>query len=364
MTKPLKNSVLLLSPCRSQARAIANWLKRTGKNFLIVGGNLVKPPRSPAMKPFQYSVDVKKSSDLDGYQFVIPAGSHSTSFLVDHCGGFRVGKVFFASDNLRVDDKAWLYDLSQSIGVSVPDTWSEFECIPDDGNSLFYKPRWEGSTGPRRPAKKKNALPFYVRNSDFIFQEYIPGREVYGFGFIAKSGEPIVTCQHLEIASNPLHGGSAVAVFALDNQRIVELSRKLLSALNYEGWGLVEFKYCHRRKDFVLMELNAKWWASLEFALRREPAFGRLLFGIDGVSENLPGLFWPDRYLSSLRGNLLIGIMTSKQLPWAQSITPPLFRQIMAGIIPASWADLYREKKRIMQKRVKPGITLHDDIDN
>jgi hypothetical protein len=350
MTEPPKNSILLLSPGRSQARAIANWIKRTGKHFRIVGGNLVGLPRSRARQPFQYTVDVSTFSDLDGYEFIIPAGSKCTSFLVANRGGFRVGKVFFAAENLRVYDKVWLYDFSQSLGVSVPDTWNDFDSIPDNGCALFYKPRREGTGGPRRPTKNKNALPFYVRNSNFLFQEYVPGREVYGFGFIAKGGEPIVTCQHLEIASLPLHGGSAVAVYALDNQRIEELSCKLLRALDYEGWGLVEFMYCHRRKDFVLMEINAKWWASLEFALRREPAFGRLLFGIDGVRENLPGLFWPDRYLSSLGGNLSIGIMASKKLPWAQSIARPLCKQMIAGVIPASWIDLYREKKRITRK--------------
>ena len=188
MAEPHEKSILLMSPSLSQSRAIVNWLNRTGKRFRIVGGNLVGIPHSRARKFLQHNVDIRSISDLDGYQLVIPAGSHSTSFLVAHCGGFRVGNVFFSPENLRVNDKGWLYDISQSIGISVPDTWNEFECIPDVGRPLFYKPRREGSIGPRRPTRNKNALPFYVRNSDFIFQEYIPGREVYGFGFIAKDG--------------------------------------------------------------------------------------------------------------------------------------------------------------------------------
>jgi hypothetical protein len=51
--------------------------------------------------------------------------------------------------------------------------------------------------------------------------------------------------------------------------------------MNYNGWGLAEFKYCKNRKDYVFMELNAKFWASLEFFLLNKPEFAKQLFHID-----------------------------------------------------------------------------------
>ena len=50
--------------------------------------------------------------------------------------------------------------------------------------------------------------------------------------------------------------------------------------LKYSGWGLIEFKYCPKRKDYVFMEVNAKFWASIEFTLINNPAFFFKLFGI------------------------------------------------------------------------------------
>jgi hypothetical protein len=70
---------------------------------------------------------------------------------------------------------------------------------------------------------------------------------------------------HHEILSTPVHGGSAVAVEAYESTRVQELARRLIADF---GWGLVEFKPCVRRGDFVLMEVNAKFWASIEFTLR------------------------------------------------------------------------------------------------
>ena len=71
----------------------------------------------------------------------------------------------------------------------------------------------------------------------------------------------------------------------------------LINEINYSGWGLAEFKYCPKRDDFVLMEINAKFWVSCDFTFRNNPEFLKLLFGIDAKSENIKKMVFLDRVM-------------------------------------------------------------------
>ena len=82
------------------------------------------------------------------------------------------------------------------------------------------------------------------------------------------------------------------------DRRLIELTEKLLRATDYSGWGLAEFKYCPRRSDYVLMEINAKFWASCEFAFVNEPKFAKLLFGIDMAKVDVPKMVFFHRFVA------------------------------------------------------------------
>src|SRR5690606_12762372 len=116
---------------------------------------------------------------------------------------------------------------------------------------------------------------------NLVLQEVIRGGGVHALGFLARDGESVASHGHHEVASYPALGGSA-AILARDAEpRVAAHTKALLRASGYSGWGLAEFKYCPSRDDFVFMEVNAKLWASWEMALRNEPAFARILFGIE-----------------------------------------------------------------------------------
>jgi hypothetical protein len=107
----------------------------------------------------------------------------------------------------------------------------------------------------------------------------------------------VASSLHHEMFSCPHFGGSAVTTELYESARVEELAKRLIAEFQYSGWGLVEFKPCHHRQDFVLMELNAKFWASLEFTLRTRPLFARLLFGIESEGEAIRRMIWPARLL-------------------------------------------------------------------
>ncbi|HQV32793.1 MAG TPA: hypothetical protein PKV71_12990, partial [Calditrichia bacterium] len=117
-----------------------------------------------------------------------------------------------------------------------------------------------------------------------IYQELIDTPHTFGVAFLASNGELHTHFIHRELCSFPVSGGSGVILQRHSAPRLLDLTQNLLDKLGYNGWGLMEFKWCSRRKDFVFMELNAKFWESAAFAFLNQPAFLKHLLGI-----NYPG---------------------------------------------------------------------------
>jgi predicted ATP-grasp superfamily ATP-dependent carboligase len=80
-----------------------------------------------------------------------------------------------------------------------------------------------------------------------------------------------------------------------EDPRLTAAAGRLIHASDYSGWGLVEFKRCLRRDTYVLMEINPKFWASIELVLRTQPAFAKLLLGLSVPAERITKLWWPGR---------------------------------------------------------------------
>lgn len=70
-----------------------------------------------------------------------------------------------------------------------------------------------------------------------------------------------------------------------DDKRLLQYTSKIVQKLNYNGWGLAEYKYCDKRNDFVFMEINAKFWASIEFILINNSQFLKMLLDINYKSQ-------------------------------------------------------------------------------
>src|SRR5262249_33339339 len=64
------------------------------------------------------------------------------------------------------------------------------------------------------------------------------------------------------------------AARAFHSERLKELGLRLLSALQWHGVAMVEFKQNRSTGEFVLMEVNGKFWGSLELGLSAGINFG------------------------------------------------------------------------------------------
>jgi predicted ATP-grasp superfamily ATP-dependent carboligase len=109
--------------------------------------------------------------------------------------------------------------------------------------------------------------------AEVLIQEFIKGA---GFGFFAlmNHGAPLRVFMHQRIREYPPSGGRSTAARAYYSPRLKDLGLRLLSALKWHGVAMVEFKYSESRADFVLMEINGKFWGSLELGLSAGVNFG------------------------------------------------------------------------------------------
>lgn len=117
-------------------------------------------------------------------------------------------------------------------------------------------------------------------------QEYIPG-EGYGFFALFNRGKPRGVFQHQRIHEFPLTGGPSTMAKSVHDQALEELGLKILKKLDWHGVGMAEFKRDSRDGKFKLIELNPKFWGSLELAIASGVDFPYLTYkmAVDGDIE-------------------------------------------------------------------------------
>jgi predicted ATP-grasp superfamily ATP-dependent carboligase len=283
--------ILIFEPDSSQALAITKYIKKHS-NFYIIGviDKNKKFKNHAYDEVFIANVD---SINEEEYDFILPMGAYSTYDIFSKYKKLDYCDIYFNNTNLIVYDKVKMLHIAQKSNIPTPKTYycakdvKEFPC--------FYKECFENGGGIRGIAKNIDELPKYNK---LIYQEYISTPSTYGVGFLAKNGEILTYMMHKEVISYPQVGGSAVVIEKYEDNRLLEYTKTLLKELNYSGWGLAEFKYCNQREDFVFMEINAKFWASIEFMLRNNPDFLNYILGIDYVENKVNKIVFINRMLA------------------------------------------------------------------
>jgi predicted ATP-grasp superfamily ATP-dependent carboligase len=102
----------------------------------------------------------------------------------------------------------------------------------------------------------------------YMLQEVISGEGIGIFAF-CKDGETLSVFSHCRIREKPPYGGiSVVCESTQPDPLALESAKKLLKALNWNGVAMVEFKRDSRKNNIpVLMEINARFWGSLQLAI-------------------------------------------------------------------------------------------------
>jgi hypothetical protein len=323
--------IVILSPGLSQSFAIADLLRGHVPGVCLLGYPL-PAERGRPRRPFDRYVTADEGEPAVASGTAIMTGGGATELVLRGHDRVRLGEIEFERRNLWFYNKAAAIRRAVELGVPVPLTWTSYDDIANRPEPVFFKPAREGTGGPRKRARSPKAIPSFAQSGHYLFQEVVEGPSVIGFGFLADRGKVVASSLHHEILSTPVHGGSAVAVEPYESPRVEELAQRLIADFQYSGWGLVEFKPCVRRGDFVLMEVNAKFWASIEFTLRTRPLFSHLLFGVRTEAEPIRRMVWPSRALRN--GLLRLPSAAARALPAASSREPLSWRDFARSVFP------------------------------
>jgi predicted ATP-grasp superfamily ATP-dependent carboligase len=101
---------------------------------------------------------------------------------------------------------------------------------------------------------------------EILLQECIVGS---GFGFSAvydRRHQCAVCFQHRRLREYPVSGGPSTYCCSVREKELDESGRKLLDYIQWTGPAMVEFKYDEKRRRFVLLEVNPRYWGSLPLA--------------------------------------------------------------------------------------------------
>jgi predicted ATP-grasp superfamily ATP-dependent carboligase len=100
-----------------------------------------------------------------------------------------------------------------------------------------------------------------------LVQEYVPGKN-FSVAVIADHCEPKVACCIMVHRTSPVTGGNSVLRETVQpNPEMTKYAFKLLKNLKWHGVAEVEFKMDARDQTPKLMEVNGRFWASLQVAI-------------------------------------------------------------------------------------------------
>jgi predicted ATP-grasp superfamily ATP-dependent carboligase len=241
----------------------------------------------------------------------------------------------------RVSDKAEVLRVAQEVGIEVPRQWVwrgpedvDWTEVPDDTFPLAIKPSRSVPQGgkvakapPVRYVEDARGLAGWAQEAGpesfpALVQERIMGDGV-GVFLLTWKGELRAAVGHRRIREKPPSGGVSTLRESTDpDPDLLDRSMQLLTAMGWQsGVAMVEYKTPRDSGIPVLMEVNGRFWGSLQLAINAGVDFPNLLMSaaledetrseFQGVVRGRPGV--RTRWLLGDVDQLLLRILRSKE---------------------------------------------------
>ena len=217
---------------------------------------------------------------------------------------------------MKARDKSVTLKIAAEHGIPCPktdvaQTLDEAKQIAKQvGYPLVIKPReGTGSSGVTYVASERDFDASYVKVHKTypypLIQEYIPpGGGAYGVcALFDAQSQPKAVFVHRRLREYPVSGGPSTLRESVHHPKLVELGIQMLKALNWYGVAMVEWKVDPRDGEPKLMEVNPKFWGSIELAIYSGVDFPYLLYQM-AVEGDVPPVF---EYKDGIQCRWLLG---------------------------------------------------------
>ena len=243
---------------------------------------------SPRRSPDQFIEFLLREIKKNPYDCLFPMEEETLLLLAKYHSEISPYTYLLSPDLKKIEfvrDKRNLMQFAEAHGIPTPKT---FYHPP----SLSPSPSMEegGVEGIPIPAVIKPRISsgsfgiIYVRKSEDlicsyqdvhkrypfpIIQEWIPdGGGTFGLAALFDEASNMkAVFVHKKLRMYPIQGGPSTLREGVEHPQIMELGLSLLKSLNWVGIGMVEFKVDPRDGIPKLMELNPRFWGSLQLAI-------------------------------------------------------------------------------------------------
>lgn len=329
--------VLVLDANQRAALAIVRSLGRRGLHIItadrygrtlagaskFAAGNLVYPDIEKNQNQFLGWLDVAVVENA--VDVIIPVTEISVDVVTRNRHRWQQCSIPFAevASVDELSDKVRLYEVAMSVGVPVPRsvvirTAADLKVAEDEiGFPCILKPRrsrlfvdgiWR-DTAVRRANSSAELHELFgnepgLTDLPILYQEFIPG---HGAGVFAlyRGGKPCAWFAHRRLREKPPSGGVSVLSESIEvPEELASLSKQLLDRVGWEGVAMIEYRVDPQGAPY-LMEINARFWGSLQLAVDAGVDFPALLLEqIAPGHERAANRLIPGRRLRWMLGDL------------------------------------------------------------
>lgn len=251
---------------------------------------------SPVTTPDDFLKDLEDELRKESYDVVFPMEFSTQVLLTDTASRPRIERYTrlpFTDANIakKVHDKAFIMQYARERGFDIPTTYviDDIEQLTKIAGEITYpaliKPRnSSGSRGIEYVKKRDVLMMLYLKvHKQYpfpIIQEYIPdGGEVYGVGLLLNFQSEIkASFVYKRLRSHPVSGGPSTLRESVKREDVREIAESLMKSLQWTGIAHVEFKIDPRDGRPKLLEVNPRFWGSLQLAIESGIDFPFLLF--------------------------------------------------------------------------------------
>lgn len=253
---------------------------------------------SPRLNPELFISFIAELIEKYNIEILFPMTELTSTLLLENSQHLHDAIVPFANIETvnALSDKCLLMKKAETLSVPTPKTWYvnslpltldlnelPYPLVLKPGKSwLFTNEVW--SRNEVRFASDPDAAKQILEsdsafiNHPFMFQQCVSG---YGQGIFAiyDHGQAIAFFAHRRLREKPPSGGVSVLSESIEiDPMILDNARKLLDDAKWHGVAMVEFKVNEETNTPYLMEINTRFWGSLQLAINAGVDFPWLLY--------------------------------------------------------------------------------------
>ena len=316
----------------SRARALAGASRYAARSVRF---------RNPLENPARYADEVLEAAVREAAQVVLPVTDHSLIAVLPRRADFGTAVIPFPDAPLHAElsDKGRVMEAARALGIQVPgqQVVESREAAPPGGLRfpLVIKPTRSvvptaggllrlGVRYATTPEQLRTVLAgIPVEGFPVLLQERVMGPGV-GVFLLIHEGNPLAQFAHRRIREKPPSGGVSVYRESIPVPAgLGDSSLALLRSFDWSGVAMVEYKLDAATGQPFLMEINGRFWGSLQLAVDAGVDFPAML--VDTALGRVPAPV--TSYRSGIRSRWWLGdvdhlLARFRRSPEALSLPP------------------------------------------